>query len=78
MKKSIYFLTLFFFCGMGLIAQVGINSDNSMPHSSAMLEVKSTGKGFLPPRMTQIEMNAISGPAQGLLVYNTDANALFW
>ncbi len=49
-----------------------------MPHSSAMLEVKSTGKGFLPPRMTQIEMNAISGPAQGLLVYNTDANALFW
>ncbi len=37
-----------------------------------MLDVKSTNKGFLPPRMTQVERNAISNPADGLLVYCTN------
>jgi len=52
--------------------QVGINKDGSQPNSSAMLDVKSNSKGFLPPRMTHAELNAIVNPATGLIVYCTD------
>jgi uncharacterized protein (TIGR02145 family) len=57
-------------------AQVGINNDNSAPDNSAMLEVKSTTKGFLPPRMTTAQRNAITSPAEGLVIYNTDDKSL--
>jgi len=40
---------------------------------SALLEVKSTTKGFLPPRMTNAQRTSISAPAVGLMVYCTDA-----
>jgi len=39
--------------------------------SSAILTCNSTGKGFLPPRMTEVQMNAISGPVEGLMVFDT-------
>lgn len=54
--------------------QVSISSDNSIAHSSAMLEVKSTDRGFLPPRveLSGINLsNPVTSPATGLLVYNT-------
>ncbi len=54
--------------------QVGIGTTS--PHTSAALEVSSTTGGFLPPRMTQMQMEAIASPATGLNVYNTDLNAL--
>ena len=50
---------------------VGIGTTGD-PNSTAQLEVKSTTKGFLPPRMTHGQRNAISNPAQGLIVYCTD------
>lgn len=50
---------------------VAINTDGSDPDSSAILDVSSTTKGFLLPRVTTAQMNAISSPAQGLMVYNT-------
>ena len=53
---------------------VSINNDGSTPHSSAMLEVKSSTKGFLPPRMTSSEIFSISNPAEGLMVYNLNTN----
>ena len=43
---------------------------------SARLEVNSTTQGFLPPRMTTTQRNAISSPAAGLMIYNTSTNKL--
>lgn len=44
--------------------------------ASALLELVSTSLGFLPPRMTTAQMNAISTPAEGLIVYDTTAHKL--
>ena len=41
-----------------------------------MLDVSSTNLGILIPRMTTAQMNAISSPATGLIIYNTDCNNL--
>lgn len=49
---------------------VGIGT--AAPASSSLLDLTSNSKGFLPPRMTSAEMNAIANPANGLLVYCTD------
>lgn len=57
-----------------LIAQVTITTDGSNGDGSAILDVKSTTKGFLPPRMSQAERDAIAIPAEGLMVYNTSTN----
>lgn len=43
----------------------------SAPVASASLELTSTSKGFLPPRMTAVQAEAISSPAEGLMVYST-------
>jgi len=44
--------------------------------ASARLQINSTTQGFLPPRMTTTQINAISSPAVGLVVYNTTLNVL--
>lgn len=46
------------------------------PEASSLLDVTSTTKGFLPPRMTEVQRDAIGSPATGLVVYNTNTNAL--
>jgi hypothetical protein len=51
-------------------------SYSSTNEASALLEVQSTTKGFLPPKMTTTQKNAISSPASGLMVYDTDTNKL--
>jgi len=51
---------------------VGIGT--TAPNASSILDVTSTTKGFLMPRMTYAQMKAISTPATGLQVYNTDNN----
>ena len=55
----------------GAIAQVGISTDNSTPDNSAILDLKSTSKGLLIPRMTQSQISAITTPANGLVVFCT-------
>ncbi|NQV02790.1 MAG: hypothetical protein HQ542_09100 [Bacteroidia bacterium] len=70
-KLSLFFLLLLFFNGY-LFSQVGINIDGSAPNNSAMLDIKSNSHGFLPPRMTFNQMQAIMSPATGLIVYCTN------
>ena len=72
MKNLILLWLSVIFISTCLYAQVGINNDGTSPHNSAMLDVKSSGKGFLPPRMTHAEMATISAPADGLVVYCSD------
>ncbi|QMU63124.1 MAG: hypothetical protein GKR88_01750 [Flavobacteriaceae bacterium] len=45
------------------------------PSPSAVLDVNSTTQGFLPPRMTKAQIDAIASPAEGLIVYCTNCNA---
>jgi hypothetical protein len=59
--------------GQTLIDEGGVNA---FVTSSAILELKATTKGFLPPKMTTTQKNAISSPASGLMVYDTDTNKL--
>lgn len=53
---------------------IAINGTGNLPDTSAMLDISSTNKGFLAPRMTTIEQNAIPLPANGLLIFNTTDN----
>ena len=46
------------------------------PSATALLDVSSTTKGFLPPRMTTTQRDAISTPAEGLIIYNTTTKKL--
>ena len=67
--KNILIL-IFWLISTSSLAQVGVGT--TTPNSSAQLDVSSTTKGFLPPRMTYAQRNAINSPAQGLIVFCTD------
>lgn len=55
---------------------VGIGT--TTPNNSAVLDLTSTSKGFLAPRMTQAQRTAIATPANGLVVYQTDNSSGFY
>jgi len=61
-----------------LFSQVGINTDGSSPDNSAILDIKSSLKGVLIPRVTQAQRTAIPGPANGLMVFQTDGAVGFY
>jgi hypothetical protein len=63
---------LFLLTSSTSVAQVGIGT--TTPAASSVLELSSTSRGLLPPRMTEVQRNAISSPATGLLVYQTDGS----
>ena len=75
MKKLLILFAIF--TTVAATAQsVGINADGSTANTSAMLDVSSTTKGFLPPRMTGAQRDVISSPATGLVIFNTTTNGL--
>ncbi len=67
---------LFIFCD-SLSAQVAINTDASNADSSAMLDIKSTIRGVLVPRMSTSQRTDIAAPATGLLVFDISTST-FW
>jgi len=76
MKRLTFIITSLLLYATISYSQVAINTDGSQPDASAMLDVKSTTQGFLPPRMTTTQRDAISSAATGLIIYNTDDNCL--
>ena len=83
MKKTfLKLVTLVTICTTSTVfAQVGVGVPAGDIHPSAELEVKSSTKGFLPPRMTKaqrlamIAQGSTTFPAAGLLVFQTDGDA---
>ena len=59
-----------------LSAQVKIGDNPTTIDDGSMLEVESTTKAFVPPRMTTAQMNAIPTPLEGSIIYNTTENCL--
>lgn len=75
LNKLKLILALSLFSVTGVMAQTGdVGIGTSSPHASAVLDVTSTTKGFLPPRMTNAQMTAIASPATGLMVFCTDCS----
>ena len=77
MKKLFFIIGIFLLTTIALFSQVAVNTDGSAPDNSAMLEVKSTAKGVLFPRMTRSQISFILNPANGLVVFCT-TNSKFY
>jgi hypothetical protein len=69
-------LLLFAIVGMAQFAQAQHGIGVTNPHASAALEISSTNKGILFPRMTTAQRDAIGSPAEGLMIYNTTTNCI--
>lgn len=74
--KQLLFALLLLCLGTTAFAQVKVGNNPTTINASSVLEVESTNKGFLPPRMTQAQRDAIASPAQGLVIYNTTVPCL--
>lgn len=74
MKKVLIILLAIANYYMVIGQSVGIGT--TTPNSSALLDITSTTKGLLMPRMTTAQRNAIVSPADGLLIYNTTTDEL--
>jgi uncharacterized protein (TIGR02145 family) len=70
MKKILITFLVGIISYAGIAQNVGIGTNT--PNASAVLDASSTTQGFLPPRMTYAQRNAIVNPAAGLIVYCTD------
>ena len=69
--KNNFFLLLFIngIVTVSIAQSVAINTTGAAAEASAILDINSTTKGFLPPRMTEAQRATISSPAQGLIIY---------
>jgi uncharacterized protein (TIGR02145 family) len=75
MRKSLFTILTIAIAALNAInAQVSIGTQ--IPIESSILETESTTKGFLPPRMTAAQRDAIYSPANGLTIFNTEQNCL--
>jgi len=75
MRKLLLFTALIA-VSFASFAQVGIGT--TTPNTSAALDITSTTKGLLIPRMTETQRNAITSVATGLMIYQTDGTAGFY
>lgn len=73
---KIFLFLLLFIASFQLSAQVGIGTNT--PDNSAILEMQSTNKGILFPRLTSVQRLAINTPSSGLYVYDTNTKSLWY
>ena len=73
MNKFFYLFIALLFITRANAQSVGIGT--TTPNAKAALDITSTTRGLLPPRMDSTERNAITSPPAGLIVYNTTINA---
>ena len=76
MKKYVTLLWLVLITQFAVSQNIGIGT--TTPHPSAMLDVTSTAKGFLTPRLFKSQRDLIASPATGLLIYQTDNTPGFY
>jgi hypothetical protein len=79
--KTQLFILAFLFITVNAYSQNNIVISDESSHTadeSAVLDIYSISKGMLVPRLTDAQMSAISNPATGLLVFNTDANSFYF
>lgn len=78
MMKPVLLLAIPLLClQIAANAQVKVSTGNSNPDPSAMLDIESNSKGLLVPRMNTAQMNAISSPAMGLLLFNLSDTSFY-
>ena len=81
MKTNFYLLSLIFLFAIfhfdANSQGVSINEDGSDPDPTAVLDLQSTNKGLLVPRMAQNQITDIQNPANGLIVFNTTDNKYY-
>ncbi|WP_452232435.1 hypothetical protein [Lacinutrix sp. MEBiC02595] len=76
LKLTVLTIAICTSCNYSAFAQVGVGT--LTPDASAMLDLTSTSKGMLAPRMTSTQRIAISSPANGLLVFDITENAFYF
>jgi FG-GAP repeat len=77
MKNHLFLLTFLFFAKI-TFAQVAVNTTGASADPSSIMDVSSTTKGLLVPRMTETQKNQIASPSNGLMVFQTDGTSGFY
>lgn len=75
MKLFSAFLIICVISAIPAFSQVAVTTDGSSPDASSILDIKSTTKGLLIPRMTTTQRSSIASPAEGLMVFDMDLNS---
>lgn len=77
MNYRICLLSLLSFLSFSVTAQVKIGAPAGAPDPTAVLELSDTARGLLLPRLTNTQMNNISSPPNGLIIFNTTNNSTY-
>ncbi|KAA5823642.1 cell wall anchor protein [Algibacter amylolyticus] len=73
-----FYPLIFIFITIQTIASAQVGIGTTAPHESSALDITSDSQGFLAPRMITADRIAISDPAEGLLVFDTEEDAFFY
>ena len=76
MRRLLCFVCLAAVFSIKINAQVKIGNNPETVDPATLLELESTDKGFLIPRLTTAQVNAIPDPPTGMIVFNTNLNSI--